>query len=88
MLGKIPVKGMQRPDITIAVDLDVRHQFKQTHSLSYMYIKPKVTLSYLTLKMISRIWQIQHGTTNNVKNLIHIQVRSVFNIALRYSEIN
>ena len=34
MLGKSPIKWRQRPDMTIAVDRDVKHQFKQTHSIS------------------------------------------------------
>ena len=29
MLGKIHIKYRQRPDMTIAVDWDVKHQFKQ-----------------------------------------------------------
>ena len=31
MLGKSPIKWRQRPDITIAVDWDVKHQFKETN---------------------------------------------------------
>ena len=31
MLGKSPMKWRQRPDMTIAVDCDVKHQFKQTN---------------------------------------------------------
>ena len=31
MLGKSPMKWRQRPDMTIAVDWDVKHQFKQTN---------------------------------------------------------
>ena len=30
MLGKSPIKGRQQTDMTIAVDWDVKHQFKQT----------------------------------------------------------
>ena len=30
MLGKSSIKWRQRPDMTIAIDLDVKHQFKQT----------------------------------------------------------
>ena len=30
MLGKGAIKWRQRPDMTIAVDWDVKHQFKQT----------------------------------------------------------
>ena len=33
MLGKSPIKWRQRPDMTIAVDWDVKHQFKQTKSI-------------------------------------------------------
>ena len=29
MLGKSPIKWRQHPDITIAVDWDVKHQFEQ-----------------------------------------------------------
>ena len=32
MLGKSPIKLRQRPDMTIAVDWDVQHQFKQTNN--------------------------------------------------------
>ena len=32
MLGKSLIKWKQRPDIIIAVDLDVKHQFKQTNT--------------------------------------------------------
>ena len=31
MLGKSPIKWRQRSDMTIAVDWDVKHQFKQTN---------------------------------------------------------
>ena len=31
MLGKSPIKWRQRPDMNIAVDWDVKHQFKQTN---------------------------------------------------------
>ena len=31
MLGKSPIKWRQHPDMTIAVDWDVKHQFKQTN---------------------------------------------------------
>ena len=30
MLGKSPIKWRQRPDMTFAVDWDVKHQLKQT----------------------------------------------------------
>ena len=29
ILGKSPIKWRQRPDMTVAVDWDVKHQFKQ-----------------------------------------------------------
>ena len=35
MLGKSPIKRRQRPDMTIAVDWDVNHQFKQTNKLYF-----------------------------------------------------
>ena len=31
MLGSSPIKWRQRPDMTIVVDWDVKHQFKQTN---------------------------------------------------------
>ena len=31
MLGKSPIKWRQRPDMTIAVEWDVKHQFKQAN---------------------------------------------------------
>ena len=31
ILGKSPIKWSQRPDMTLAVDWDVTHQFKQTN---------------------------------------------------------
>ena len=44
MLGKRPIKCRQRPDMTIAVDSDVKHQFKQTNKpkerLESKYISP------------------------------------------------
>ena len=36
MLGKRPIKRRQSPDITFAVDWDVKHQFKQTNFNSYL----------------------------------------------------
>ena len=33
MLGTSPIKWRQRPDTTIAVDLDVKHHFKQNKSV-------------------------------------------------------
>ena len=45
MLGKSPIKWRQCPDMTIAVDWDVKHQFKQTDKIycdgSDMCIKQK-----------------------------------------------
>ena len=32
MLGKSPIKWRQHPDMTIAVDWDVKHQFKQNQT--------------------------------------------------------
>ena len=39
ILGKSPIKWRQRPDMTLAVDWDVKHQLKQTNKqvLKYMY---------------------------------------------------
>ena len=33
ILGKSPIKRRQRPNMTIAVNWDVKHQFKQTNIL-------------------------------------------------------
>ena len=38
MLGKSPIKWRQRPDMTIAVDWDVKHQFKQTNISFYTIV--------------------------------------------------
>ena len=42
MLGKSPIKWGQRPDMTIVVDWDIKHQFKQTKyfqmSSVYVYV--------------------------------------------------
>ena len=35
MLSKSPIKWRQRPDMTIAVDWDVKHQFNQTKLFGY-----------------------------------------------------
>ena len=40
MLGKNPIKWRQRPDMTIAVDWDVKHQFKQTIDSNQVQHKP------------------------------------------------
>ena len=40
MLGKSPIKWKQRLDKTIAVDWDVKHQFKQTNNTRYFKISP------------------------------------------------
>ena len=44
MLGKSPIKWRQRPDMTIAVDWDVKHQFKQiqTKQMSCHMGKPTI----------------------------------------------
>ena len=37
-LGKSPIKWRQRPNMTIAVDWDLKHQFKHTNkSIIYIY---------------------------------------------------
>ena len=38
MLGKNPIKRMQRPDMTIAVDWDLKHQFKQIQITNIRYV--------------------------------------------------
>ena len=37
MLGESPIKWRQHTDMAIAVDWDLKHQFKQTNSLSCFY---------------------------------------------------
>ena len=38
MLGKSPIKCRQRPDMTIAVDWVVKHQFKQTNQMVLLHL--------------------------------------------------
>ena len=38
MLGKSPIKWRLCPDMTLAVDWDVKHQFKQTNLLSGIFL--------------------------------------------------
>ena len=33
ILGKSPINWRQRPDMTLAVDLYIKHQFKQTNNI-------------------------------------------------------
>ena len=40
MLGKRPIKWRQRPDMTIAVDWDVNHQFTQTNKQTFWMAPP------------------------------------------------
>ena len=40
MLGKSLIKWKQRPDIIIAVDWDVKHQFKHTNILCVTLTQP------------------------------------------------
>ena len=45
ILGKSPIKWRQRPDMTLAVDWDVKHQLKQTNKkriLNYYGVTPLV----------------------------------------------
>ena len=35
LLAKSPIKWRQRPDMTIAVDLNVKHNFKQTNFVPF-----------------------------------------------------
>ena len=46
MLVKSPIKLRQHPDMTIAVDWDVKHQFKQTNKKNgcYLFIRNKSEL--------------------------------------------
>ena len=41
MLGKSPIKWRQRPDMTFAVDWDVKHQFKNSTN-SNVYVSDEV----------------------------------------------
>ena len=50
ILGKSPMKRKQRNDMTLAVDWDVKHQFKQTNkpTLGFMqYLEHLKILEYL-----------------------------------------
>ena len=38
ILGKCLIKGSYRPDMTIAVDWDVKHHFKQTNEQSFLLV--------------------------------------------------
>ena len=37
ILGNSPIKWRQRPDMTIAVDWNVKHQFKQNEQTFYLF---------------------------------------------------
>ena len=50
ILGKSPIKRRQRPDMTLAVDWDVKHQFKQTKK-PYLRIHTKSKKSLFLVKM-------------------------------------
>ena len=59
MLGRRPTKWRQRPNMTIVVDWDVKHQFKQTNQqtkiddLFYPVAKTKALISFaVTAKLI------------------------------------
>ena len=51
MLGKSPIKWGQRPDMTIAVEGDVKHQFKQTLFAcpGNVNVKPAIRKSHIAL---------------------------------------
>ena len=54
MLGKSPIKWRQHPDMTIDVDWDVQHSFKQTnkqtnHIFQYKVCELKVNLVYKSM---------------------------------------
>ena len=44
MLGKSSIKWRQRPDMTIAVDWDVKHQFKQTNIFQLISLENEVSI--------------------------------------------
>ena len=54
MLSKSPIKWRQRPDMTIAVDWDVKHQFKQTIHISQDHCH-SITVESLTLHIPQRL---------------------------------
>ena len=41
ILGKSPIKWRQRPDMTLSVDWDVKHQFKQTNKHIFVRLEYK-----------------------------------------------
>ena len=51
MLGKSFIKWRQRPDMTIAVDWDVKHQFKQLKNKTKT---KKQHISYMDVKAFCR----------------------------------
>ena len=55
MLGKSPIKWRQCPDMTTAVDMDIKHQLKQTNHLT------EITTLKELLEIISRKF---HNLTN------------------------
>ena len=55
MLGKSPIKWGQRPDMTIAVDWDVKHQFKNVLYLNVpliCFIMHKLTMFSQNFTMV------------------------------------
>ena len=49
ILGRSPVKWRLRPDITVAVEWDVKHQFKQqTNEIKHFYKTISIVLTYNT----------------------------------------
>ena len=60
MLGKSPIKWRQRPDMTIAVDWDVKHQFKliQTKSLVLLAVQSCVTRKDVDLPINVFDWTV------------------------------
>ena len=55
MLGKSPIKWRQCPNMTIAVDWDVKHQIKQTNKQSN--VKPQVNNCWMPEEEYSTLYQ-------------------------------
>ena len=60
MLGKSLIKWKQRPDIIIAVDWDVKHQFKQANILCVTLTQPGTQPTIFTENTCMR----KHGFGN------------------------
>ena len=64
MLGKSLIKWKQRPDIIIAVDWDVKHQFKQTNILCVTLTQPGTQPTIFTENFNIDTCMRKHGFGN------------------------